>query len=69
MFTSPSCYLGGDALASFRIAGGTIIFQEMQDVRELLALPHSGILKSTGLSAKALFNDPELTPIQGQLSI
>lgn len=69
MFTSPSCYLGGDALASLRIAGGTIICEEMQHVRELLALPHSGILNSTGLSEKALFNDPELTPIKGELSI
>jgi D-amino-acid oxidase len=68
MFIYPSHYLEA-MLREFRIAGGKIVLQEMHDVHEVLAVPQQVIVNCTGLGAKALFNDPELTPIKGQLTI
>jgi glycine/D-amino acid oxidase-like deaminating enzyme len=68
MFVQPSIYLES-MLREFRIAGGTILVQEMRDLRDVLALPQPVILNCTGLGAKALFNDQELTPIKGQLTV
>jgi len=68
MFIYPSHYLEA-MLREFRIAGGKIVLQEMHDRREVLAVPHQVIVNCTGLGAKALFDDPELTPIKGQLTI
>lgn len=68
MFVQPALYLEA-MLREFRIAGGKLEVREMHDMREVLALPQSTILNCTGLGAKALFNDPELTPIKGQLTV
>ncbi|HEV2691183.1 MAG TPA: FAD-dependent oxidoreductase [Bryobacteraceae bacterium] len=68
MFVLPSAYLES-MLREFRIAGGMIVVKEMRDLREVLALPQAVIVNCTGLGTKALFNDPELTPIKGQLTI
>jgi D-amino-acid oxidase len=68
MFVQPSIYLEA-MVREFRIAGGTIVIQEFRDLREVLALPQSVIVNCTGLGAKALFNDRELTPIKGQLTV
>lgn len=68
MFVQPAHYLEA-MMREFRIAGGTIAVKEMHDVREILALPQQVILNCTGLGAKALFNDAELTPIKGQLTV
>ena len=68
MFIYPSHYLEA-MLREFRIAGGKIVLQEMHDVREVTALSQAVIVNCTGLGAKALFNDPELTPVKGQLTI
>jgi len=68
MFVQPAHYLEA-MLREFRIAGGTIVVKEMHDVREVLALPQQVIVNCTGLGAKALFNDAELTPVKGQLTI
>jgi D-amino-acid oxidase len=68
MFVTPAIYLDS-MLREFRIAGGTVVVKEMRDLREVLALPQSVIVNCTGLGAKALFNDAELTPIKGQLTV
>jgi D-amino-acid oxidase len=68
MFVVPSVYLES-MLREFRIAGGQIVVKEMRDMREVLALPRTVIVNCTGLGAKALFNDAELTPVKGQLTI
>jgi D-amino-acid oxidase len=67
MFIQPSVYLEA-MLREFRIAGGTVQVREMHSVREILDLPHPVIVNCTGLGAKALFNDSELTPVKGQLT-
>jgi D-amino-acid oxidase len=68
MFVQPSIYLES-MLREFRIAGGTILVQEMRDLRDVVALPQSVIVNCTGLGARALFNDDELIPIKGQLTV
>src|SRR5437899_13008274 len=68
MFVQTSIYLDS-MVREFRIAGGTILIQEMRDLRDVLALPQSVIVNCTGLGATALFNDQELTPIKGQLTV
>jgi glycine/D-amino acid oxidase-like deaminating enzyme len=68
MFVEPSRYLEA-MLREFRIAGGTVHVAEFHGVREILALPYPVIINCTGLGAKALFNDSELTPVKGQLTV
>jgi len=68
MFIQPATYLES-MLREFRIAGGTILVKEMRELRDVLALPQQVIVNCTGLGAKALFNDPELTPVKGQLTV
>jgi D-amino-acid oxidase len=67
MFVQPSIYLEA-MLREFRIAGGTVLVREMHSLREVLDLPQPVIVNCTGLGAKALFNDSELTPVKGQLT-
>jgi len=67
MFIQPAVYLES-MLREFRIAGGTVLVREMHNMREVLDLPQPTIVNCTGLGAKALFNDSELTPIKGQLT-
>jgi len=67
MFIQPAVYLES-ILREFRIAGGTVLVREMRSLREVLDLPQSVIVNCTGLGAKALFNDSELTPVKGQLT-
>jgi D-amino-acid oxidase len=68
MFIQPSIYLEA-MVREFRIAGGAMLVKEMHDVREILGLPQQVVINCTGLGAKALFNDEELTPIKGQLTV
>jgi glycine/D-amino acid oxidase-like deaminating enzyme len=51
-----------------RSAGGRIVVREFARREELVALPEPVVVNCTGLGAKALFGDDELTPIKGQLS-
>lgn len=67
MFVQPVVYLEA-MLREVRIAGGTVLVREMHDIREVLDLPQTVIVNCTGLGAKALFNDPDLVPIKGQLT-
>ena len=68
MFIYPSHYLEA-MLREFRIAGGIVVVREMHELGEVLALPQPVIVNCTGLGAKALFHDAELTPIKGQLTV
>ena len=55
-------------LADFRQAGGTVAVREFHDAAELGKLRESVIFNCTGLGSSALFNDPELVPVKGQLT-
>jgi glycine/D-amino acid oxidase-like deaminating enzyme len=68
MLIEPPIYLNA-VLRDFLLAGGKVVVREFADLRAVSSLPQPVIMNCTGLGAKALFNDEELTPIKGQLSI
>jgi D-amino-acid oxidase len=67
MIVEPPIYLPA-MLTDVRIAGGKIVVREMKSLDEVQALPQKLVFNCTGLGAKALFGDEELTPIRGQLT-
>lgn len=68
MRIEPSIYL--DALMDdFLLWGGKVVIRKFETPRDVTSLPENVIVNCTGLGAKALFNDPELTPLKGQLVV
>ena len=67
MLIEPNRYLPA-MMDDFRVAGGQIRVQELRSLAELQTLPQPVIVNCTGLGAKALFGDGELTPVKGQLT-
>jgi D-amino-acid oxidase len=64
----PSIYL--DALMQDVVAfGGKIRIRRFDTPRDLMTLDESLIVNCTGLGAKALFGDPDLVPLKGQLVV
>lgn len=51
----------------FFIAGGRILRRDFRSLDDVLSLDENAIFNCTGLGAKALFDDEELTPAKGQL--
>jgi D-amino-acid oxidase len=49
--------------------GGRIVVRSFETKQDLMSLPETLIVNCTGLGAKALFGDEELTPVKGQLTI
>jgi len=68
MLIEPPLFLSA-LLTDFRIAGGKIVVGEIRTPAEVQALRQKLVFNCTGLGAKALFNDAELTPLRGQLTI
>lgn len=68
MFIQPPIYLDA-MLRELRISGVPIEIREFSNSKELLSLREPVIVNCTGLGAKALFDDEELMPIKGQLTI
>ena len=66
MFIEPSVYLTA-VLRDFHIAGGHVRRVSFAEPRQLASLPESIVVNCTGLGARELFDDRELTPIKGQL--
>ena len=67
MIVEPPIYLPA-MLTEVRVAGGKIVVREMKSLDEVRGLPEKLVFNCTGLGAKALFGDEELTPIRGQLT-
>jgi glycine/D-amino acid oxidase-like deaminating enzyme len=68
MRIEPSIYL--DALmADFLAWGGKVVIRKFDTPRDIAALSENVIVNCTGLGAKALFGDPELVPLKGQLVV
>ena len=64
----PSIYL--DALVrDFLRFGGRIVIRKFDTPRDLMTLAEPVIVNCTGLGSKALFNDEELVPVKGQLTV
>jgi D-amino-acid oxidase len=53
----------------FHLRGGRVVVRELRSLEEVLALPELRVVNCTGLGARELFGDPELTPIKGQLVV
>jgi glycine/D-amino acid oxidase-like deaminating enzyme len=68
MLIEPAPYLTA-LIRDFHLAGGHIIVKTFGSVNDIAALPERLIFNCTGLGAKSLFGDPELTPIRGQLVV
>ena len=68
MRIEPSIYL--DALMNdFLLWGGKVVIRRFETPREITTLSENLIINCTGLGSKALFNDPELLPLKGQLTV
>ena len=68
MLIEPTIYLDA-MLRDVLLAGGQLVVREFDSLEALLSLPERLIMNCTGLGAKALFGDEELTPIKGQLTV
>jgi glycine/D-amino acid oxidase-like deaminating enzyme len=68
MHVETSVYLAA-LLADFRLAGGRVVVREFPDVASVRELPEPVVVNCTGLGARELFGDAELTPVKGQLSV
>ena len=68
MRIEPSIYL--DALmGDFLLWGGKVVIRRFETPSDVAALSENVIVNCTGLGSKALFNDPELIPLKGQLTV
>jgi D-amino-acid oxidase len=67
MLIEPPTYLPA-MMQDFEIAGGKIVVREFHTPAEIASLQEKLVFNCTGLGAKALFQDEELTPIKGQLT-
>jgi glycine/D-amino acid oxidase-like deaminating enzyme len=68
MLIEPPVYLNA-VLRDFQLAGGTLVVRAFDEMHAVAALPEPIIVNCTGLGAKSLFGDDELTPIKGQLTV
>ena len=68
IFIETNIYLP-QMVADFLLRGGKIHVQAFADRSELARLAQPLIVNCTGLGAKALFGDDELTPVKGQLTL
>jgi D-amino-acid oxidase len=67
LLIEPSIYLD-KLVRDFLLSGGKIRIRNFTTASDLNDLTQPLLFNCTGLGAKALFNDPELTPIKGQLA-
>ena len=67
MLIEPAIYLSA-LLRDFQIAGGRIIVRGFASAQDVAGLTEKVVYNCTGLGARTLFGDAELTPIRGQLT-
>lgn len=68
LLVDPSIYLG-KLLDQVRGAGATIVTREIASRAELATLSEPVIINCMGLGSKAVFDDEELEPVKGQLTV
>ncbi len=66
MLIEPAIYLNA-LRRDFFVAGGKIQIRDFASAEEIANVPENLIFNCTGLGARALFHDAELTPVKGQL--
>ena len=64
----PSIYLEA-LLADFHLFGGHIVIRKFDRIEDVMSLSESLIFNCTGLGSKALFDDQEIVPLKGQLTV
>jgi D-amino-acid oxidase len=64
----PSIYLEA-LMRDVVLFGGKIVIRQFDTPRDLMGLREPLIVNCTGLGSKTLFNDEELVPIRGQLTV
>jgi hypothetical protein len=68
MLIEPPVYMKA-VVEDFLSARGTIVVREFSGLEDVLKLPEPVIMNCSGLGAKFLFDDEEMFPIKGQLTI
>jgi len=68
MFIDPMVYLEA-VLNDFRVAGGRVHIHSFASAADVDALTERIVVNCTGLGARDLFGDRELTPVKGQLTV
>jgi glycine/D-amino acid oxidase-like deaminating enzyme len=64
----PSIYLEA-LMRDFVLFGGKIVIRKFETPRDLMSLNEPLVVNCTGLGSKTLFNDEELVPIRGQITV
>ena|SRR5579862_315204 len=67
MLIEPPIYLNA-LMQDFLVAGGKVQVRDFQESAEISRLPQKLVFNCTGLGAKQLFHDEELTAVKGQLT-
>ncbi|GMR24172.1 MAG: FAD-dependent oxidoreductase [Acidobacteriota bacterium] len=68
MRIEPAVFL--DAMRrDFRLFGGRTVIREFSTPRDLMSLSETLIVNCTGLGSRDLFDDQEMTPVKGQLTL
>jgi D-amino-acid oxidase len=68
LFIDPTVYLAA-LLHDFRRDGGHVRVHSLSSRADVAALSERIVMNCTGLGARELFDDKELTPIKGQLTV
>lgn len=68
MLIEPNTYLPA-ILQDFYVAGGRVRIKKFESVRDVAHLAHDTIVNCTGLGSHELFNDRDLYPVRGQLTV
>jgi glycine/D-amino acid oxidase-like deaminating enzyme len=68
LFIEPGVYLDA-LLRDVRLAGGRVQIQSFASPAGIAELPERIVVNCTGLGARDLFHDRELTPVKGQLTV
>jgi D-amino-acid oxidase len=68
MLIEPAVYLAA-VMTDFQAAGGRVVVTTIQSRDDVGRLQEDVVVNCTGLGSSALFDDTELVPIKGQLTI
>ncbi len=68
MMIDPTVYLDA-LLRDFLLAGGDLTIRAFDNPAEIMDLPETVVINCTGLGARDLFGDKELTAVKGQLAM
>jgi glycine/D-amino acid oxidase-like deaminating enzyme len=68
MMVEPPIYLAAME-RDFRLAGGEIVVREFDDTEHIVSLPEPLVINCSGLGASTLFDDSDLVPVKGQLTV